>query len=206
MSEKKNIPDKKKGTAGSVFHEEEVSTGAASILFSWTKAFILAMIFVVLLLTFVFRQVTVNGDSMNNTLRSGDRLIITNFLTNIMYTPENGDIVVAADDQKYNDLIVKRVIATPGQHLTINYENGEVSVDGVILDEPYIKGKTVRLKDLQEIPEIIPEGYVFVMGDNREFSLDSRSKRIGLIPVENILGKAEARIYPFGSIGLITDR
>ena len=81
-----------------------------------------------------------------------------------------------------------------------------MSVGGVILDGPYIKGKTVRLKDLQEIPEIIPEGYVFVMGDNREFSLDSRSKRIGLIPVENILGKAEARIYPFGSIGLITDR
>ena len=159
----------------------------------------IALIVVVLLLTFVFRQVTVKGTSMTDTLQSGDRLIINSF----NYTPKYGDIVVVTHGQKYDDPIIKRVIATEGQALNINYDTGEVSVDGVILDEPYIKGKTIRLKHPVEIPDRIPEGYVFVMGDNREGSLDSRSTQIGLIPVENIIGKAELRIFPINSFGSV---
>lgn len=204
MPEKKNTSlMETDGTAEAVIDEDEENSGFSGYIFRWIKAFMAAMIVIVLLLTFVFRQVTVNGDSMNNTLKSGDRLLITNFLTGIKYTPENGDIVVIADNDKYSELIIKRVIATEGQTLKINYDTGEVSVDGVILYEPYINGKTIRLKDPPVLPDVIPEGYVFVMGDNREHSIDSRSRKIGLVPVENILGKAEVRIYPVNSIGSV---
>ena len=76
-------------------------------------------------------------------------------------------------------------------------------VDGKTINEPYVKGATVRIPDPLEIPDKIPEGYVFVMGDNREDSVDSRSNIIGLIPVQNIIGKAVFRVYPFDSFGSI---
>ncbi len=179
--------------------DEEEATSIISIIFEWANAIIIGLIFVVFLMTFVFRQVTVDGTSMTDTLQDGDRLIISNF----MYKPQYGDIVVISHGEKYNEPIIKRVIATEGQSLSINYETGAVSVDGVILDEDYIKGMTVELKRPIEIPEKIPEGYVFVMGDNRQGSLDSRSTDIGLIPVENIIGKAEFRYYPFDAMGSI---
>ena len=181
--------------------EEEESISVTSFIFEWANAFMVALIVVVLLLTFVFRQVTVSGSSMTDTLSDKDRLIISSF----MYKPQYGDIVVISHGENYSDPIIKRVIATEGQSLSINYETGEVSVDGVILEEKYIKGKTIRLRNSLEIPEKIPEGYVFVMGDNREGSLDSRSTDIGLIPVENIIGKAELSIYPLSKFGSVYD-
>ncbi len=179
--------------------EEEETISVTSFIFEWANAFMVALIVVVLLLTFVFRQVTVSGHSMEDTLSDKDRLIISSF----MYKPQYGDIVVISHGENYDDPIIKRVIATEGQSLSINYDTGEVSVDGVILDEEYIKGMTIRLRNPLDIPEKIPEGYIFVMGDNREGSLDSRSNEIGLIPVENIIGKAEIRIYPFSSFGSV---
>ena len=200
MSEKKDISTKESVTAADAENiEDEENYSASGFIFEWSNAFMIALIVVVLLLTFVFRQVTVKGTSMTDTLQSGDRLIINSF----NYTPKYGDIVVVTHGQKYDDPIIKRVIATEGQALNINYDTGEVSVDGVILDEPYIKGKTIILKHPVEIPDRIPEGYVFVMGDNREGSLDSRSTKIGLIPVENIIGKAELRIFPINSFGSV---
>ena len=149
----------------------------------------------------VLRIFTDENDKMNLSLKDigGSALIISNF----MYTPKYGDIVVISHGEKYDDPIIKRVIATEGQALSINYTTGEVSVDGVILDEPYIKGKTIKLRHPLDIPDRIPKGYVFVMGDNREGSLDCRSTEIGLIPVENIIGKAEWRIFPFNTIGYL---
>lgn len=179
--------------------EEEGEFSLTEFLYDWANALLIAWIAVVLLLTFVFRQVLVSGSSMTDTLQGDDRLIITNF----MYKPQCGDIVVISHGAHYNSPIIKRVIATEGQALSINYETGEVSVDGIILDEPYIKGKTISAKHPLEIPERIPDGYVFVMGDNREGSLDSRSTEIGLIPEENIIGKAEWRVYPFSSFGSV---
>lgn len=181
--------------------EESEEFSITSFIFEWANALMVAVIAVVLLLTFAFRQVTVSGSSMTDTLSSGDRLIISNF----MYTPQYGDIVVISHGENYNEPIIKRVIATEGQALSINYDTGDVSVDGVILNEPYIKGTTVKLKHSLDIPDRIPEGYVFVMGDNREGSLDSRSTDIGLIPVENIIGKAEIRIYPTDAFGSVYD-
>ena len=179
--------------------EEEESISVTSFIFEWANAFMVALIVVVLLLTFVFRQMTVSGTSMTDTLNDKDRLIISSF----MYTPQYGDIVVISHGENYSDPIIKRVIATEGQSLSINYDTGEVSVDGVILDETYIKGTTIKLRNPTEIPDKIPAGYVFVMGDNREGSLDSRSTEIGLIPVENIIGKAQLRIYPLSQFGSV---
>lgn len=179
--------------------DEEENISITSFVFEWANAFMVALIVVVLLLTFVFRQVTVSGTSMTDTLADGDRLIISSF----MYTPQYGDIIVVSHGENYSDPIIKRVIATEGQALSINYQTGDVSVDGVILDEKYIKGNTIPLKNPLDIPDKIPEGYVFVMGDNREGSLDSRSNDIGLIPVENIIGKAELRIFPISGFGSV---
>lgn len=178
--------------------EGENGSGMLSFLFEWAQAITISLVIVLLVLTFFCRQVTVNGTSMNNTLQNKDRLLIETF----MYEPQDGDIIVATHGVNYPDPIVKRVIATAGQKLQINYDTYEVIVDGKVLDESaYIIGRTIKLTNPLDIPEVIPEGYVFAMGDNREGSLDSRSAQIGLIPVENIIGKAVWRILPAESFG-----
>ena len=170
-------------------------------VFEWGNTLIAALIVLVLLMTFAFRQVTVDGVSMMDTLQDNDRLIITD----IFYTPSAGDIVVISHAENYDKPLIKRIIATAGQTLSIDFETGEVVVDGVLLDETYAKGITQAVsRNPMEIPSVIPEGYVFVMGDNREHSLDSRSSDIGLIAVDDIIGKAVLRIYPFSSFGLLS--
>ena len=180
---------------------EEVLT-VSELVFEWSGALFWALAIVLLILTFGVRQVTVSGKSMTDTLQDADRLLVTNFI----YTPQNGDIVVISHGSSYDQPIIKRVIAVEGQRLEINYENGDVAVDGVLQHEPYIKGVTRPLSDplsLEEYGNVIPKGYVFVMGDNREGSLDSRSNEIGLIPLNNIIGKAQWRIMPFDSFGTV---
>ena len=164
--------------------------------FEWMEAFITSIIIVVLLFTFVFRVATVVGSSMENTVFDGDKLILTDFL----YTPDNGDIVVIQKAQHFEKPIIKRVIAKGGQTLNIDFYTGDVVVDGKLLDEKYIKNPTTR--DVGgEIPSVIPEGYIFVMGDNRGNSKDSRSEQIGLIDVRNVIGKAQFIAYPFQRAG-----
>ena len=182
--------------------DKQDSITLSEFAFEWAGAIFTALVVVLLVLTFFIRQVTVSGSSMNDTLQDGDRLIVTNF----MYTPQNGDIIIISHGNVYSDPIIKRVIAVGGQHLDINYDTNEVIVDGVVQYEPYIKGRTRQLSNsvsLEEYNNIIPEGYVFVMGDNREGSLDSRSKDIGLIPLNNIIGKAQFRFMPFDKNGSV---
>ena len=179
-------------------NEETEEVSLTQDCYEWLHTFIVAIALVVLVLTFVFRLVDVDGDSMRDTLHDKDRLIVTNFL----YTPDNGDIVVISHGQNLNKPIIKRVIATEGQSLNINFQTGEVSVNGEVLDEPYIKDPTTRQGDA-EIPKVVPEGMVFVMGDNRNHSTDSRFSTVGLIPVTDIIGKAQFRVSPFNSFGKI---
>ncbi len=153
---------------------------------------ILPITVVMLLLTFVFRLVDVDGQSMMDTLFDKDQVIVTN----LCYTPECGDVVVISHGQNLYKPIIKRVIATEGQSLSIDFATGTVSVDGAILDEPYIKEAPFKSGDAQ-IPEVIPENMVFVMGDNRNHSTDSRSTTVGLIHEDDIIGKAQFILYPF---------
>lgn len=178
----------------------QTNYGTVTSIFEWIQPLLVALVFITMLLTFVFRQVTVSGSSMYDTLEDGDRLIVTN----MFYEPQVGDIVVISHGQSYEHALIKRVIALEGQTLSIDFETGDVVVDGVLLDEKYIRGKTMEDKsDPLKVPSVIPEGYVYVMGDNREGSSDSRNKKIGLIKKSDIVGKAQFRIFPFSSFGSI---
>ncbi len=166
-----------------------------------------ALIIVVILFGFVFRIAVISGDSMKNTLIDKEMVIITN----LNYTPKYGDIVVISRNaentpesaQRDNGPIIKRVIATENQEVDIDFEKGIVYVDKVALVEDYISTPTHRQDDI-EFPVTVPKGCVFVLGDNREVSLDSRSSRIGqngMVDTRYILGEAVLRVFPFSKIG-----
>lgn len=181
-------------------------------LFDWVDTVVIALISVVIIFSLFFRVATIVGPSMQNTLYSGERVIISNFF----YTPEYGDIVVVSRNTNNSvdsadtsrEPIIKRIIATEGQYVDINFETGKVYVGAdlsnmVELSEPYANGPTNLRYDI-EFPVYVKEGHIFVLGDNRNNSTDSRSSSIGdlgLIDERYVLGKAVYRIWPFDSIG-----
>lgn len=162
-------------------------------VYSWIDSLVFAIILILLVFMFAFRVVGVDGDSMNPTLQSGDWLAVKSVNTTI----QRGDIVVVTQPNERNEPLIKRVIAVGGDTLDINFSRGEVIVNGVVQNEPYIAHPTYKSGDFNG-PIQIPEGYVFVMGDNRNESWDSRFDAIGLIDERYVLGVAELRIYPFG--------
>ncbi len=194
------------------------STTVIQWVYDWLGTMIFAVIIVLIIMAVFLRQVTVNGPSMNDTLADSDRLLVESF----MYTPKQGDIVVVVHGikDKPDEAIIKRVIATEGQHIEIRYdeenEEGFVFVDGKELTESYIKESTdlkrynyvsqkmIDGRKYLVLSETIAEGRVFVMGDNRTNSLDSRNhESVGQVPVENLVGKAVFRIYPLNKFGPI---
>lgn len=177
------------------------SSQKASGAFEWIEALFFAVMIVVLFFTFFFRVVTVDGDSMFPTLHDGDKLAL---YSQAYRNVENGDIVVVTQPNVYNEPLIKRVIATEGQTVDIDFENGKVFVDGQELEESYINEPTYT-EPLQSIdfPCTVPENGLFVMGDNRNHSTDSRSAEIGIIDERYVLGKAVLRLFPFDSFGTI---
>lgn len=169
-----------------------------------------AVVIVLLLFTFIGRLSTVEGDSMYDTLENGERLIISNFF----YKPKSGDIIVFQQSGMYFDEpLVKRVIATEGQTVKIDFDAWLVWVDGSLLNETYVtheKGKRMKVDNydkmyadiMNENGEItIPKGYLFVMGDNRNHSSDSRFSGVGLVKVEDVMGRVVFRLFPhFGFV------
>lgn len=173
------------------------NSGVAGV-YDILRSVLISASILILIITFVFTMVIVDGRSMQHTLESGDKIIVTK----MGYQPKDGDvIVVGKSEEGYSKPIVKRVIATEGQTLKIDFENQQVIVDGKVLDEPYISSETIE--GTAEIPDVIPEGYVFVMGDNRYISMDSRYKDIGLVNVDDIVGKAVFVVFPFDRFGFI---
>lgn len=165
-------------------------------LFDLISVISTAVVIVTIAFVLIFRTVGVSGNSMYPTLKDGDRII----LSACLYKPENGDIVVTCQPSKVSyieSVLVKRVIATAGQTVNIDFEKGIVYVDGKALDEPYINAPTHDQEDFRG-PMTVPEGYIFVMGDNRNESTDSRDMRVGFIREDYVLGKALFRIVPFG--------
>ncbi|MCI6054645.1 signal peptidase I [Dysosmobacter sp.] len=207
MSE--NEQDKRlEETAGEEPAKEEKSGREA---YEWVQALVCSVLAVVVLFTFVIRLIGVDGHSMVPTLQDGDRLLVTTSLLSGEY--RYGDIVIIQKGTFADgDPIVKRVIATEGQTVDIDFANGIVYVDGEALDEPYINEPTYT-DEGTEFPLTVPEGSIFVMGDNRNRSDDSRNAELGTVDTRYVIGRAVFLLFPgadeatgkrnFGRIGLI---
>ncbi len=167
-------------------------------VFNWIELFSIYFSIGILVILCLFGHSYVDGDSMMETLHDNDILLFSK----LPYTPEYGDIIVCQSTESYGleKPLVKRVIATSGQEVTIDYVNWKVTVDGVTLDEEYIRfeeGKIMNPSNYLFETFTVPDGKVFVMGDNRNYSLDSRSAVIGFIDERYILGRVTVRLYPF---------
>lgn len=149
-----------------------------------------SVITVAFIFAFLFKISVVNGDSMVKTLLDGDRLVITARDYNI----EQGDIIIISQPNTYEKVLIKRVIAKGGQTVDIDTNKGVVYVDGEELSEPYLSVRTKKLGDGFTYPVTVPEGKLFVMGDNRNVSADSRYAGIGFIDERYVVGEAIYRI------------
>lgn len=174
--------------------KEEQKVGFRESILDYLHDLIYILTAVVLLCLICFRVVVVSGSSMYNTLLDGDYLLL---ISNVLYhDPQPGDIVVASIDS-FDDgaPIVKRIIATEGQIVDIDFEAGIVYVDGVALEEDYTYTKTTTQEGVS-FPLRVEEGHVFLMGDNREGSRDSRYPGIGQVDRRELLGKAVFLLLP----------
>lgn len=171
------------------------------VIYDWLEVFCLSAVLVILLFTFVGRTATVVGDSMENTLHNGDKVLVSSFF----YTPKSGDIVVVQKESGHyeNELLIKRVIAEGGQTVNFDFENWTVSVDGKVIDEPYVRKVIGNMAkgDIMGDTVTVPEGCYFVMGDNRNDSADSRYNSVGFVKKTEIIGHAFFRLAPsFGTL------
>lgn len=194
MDEENTLPQMKQNLPDGKEKKKKEKTDA----FDWVQCIVTALVVCILLFVFVGRSVGVIGNSMVPTLSWGDRLIVSS----LFYTPKHGDIVILRKQTLTPEPIVKRIIATEGQTVSIDFDRGIVYVDGQALDEPYINEPTYRAIDFTD--EItVPEGCVFVLGDNRNASSDSRDANLGCVDTRYIIGKALWRITPLSSFGSI---
>ncbi len=169
----------------------------------WVNNIVVAVVAMLVLNLFVFRSITVDGPSMNDTLIDKDKVLITN----LFYEPSYGDIVVIQADKlvnrntnMYGEAIIKRVIGVAGDTVKINFEEGKVFRNGELLEEDYIKTLTTRRYNgfvESNVDYVVPENCVFVMGDNRNVSNDSRNlEDIGFVDKNLIMGRAFVRVSP----------
>ena len=167
--------------------------------YDWIQSLISALLICVRGFVFVIRIMDVNGTSMVPTLKNGDKLLVSGLL----YEPERGDIVVfKKDGYDSNKALVKRVIAVAGDVVNIDFDNGIVYVNGEAVQEEYLDVKTHTKLDFIG-PQTVPENCLFVLGDNRNASTDSRDKRIGMVDKRVVIGKALLVIYPFNDFGMV---
>lgn len=187
--------------------EEEQPRRKGSDLFEWLQLLMGCVLVAVVLFNCFARLTRVDGNSMNNTLKDGEMMLIWS----LGYQPQQGDIVVlnktdqVTDQLLHSKAIVKRVIATGGQTVDIDYSTGTVYVDGEPLDEPYIKEEMYLPANpmMYNTHWEIPEGSVFVMGDNRNASTDSRDARLGCVDERYIMGRVYFTLFPVKNIGVV---
>ena len=197
---------------------EEKAADPLRDTYEWIHCIVVAVIACVLVFILVARVIDVRGTSMYPTLEDGDKIIITRLAGGY----EQGDIVVLQAKNYKQEPLVKRVIGTAGQTVELNYIDRTVSVDGQVLDEPYIFERIYERYEIMNplyfdvygidkdedigdgwVRVTVPEGHVFVMGDNRNNSSDSRMSKIGFVDTRDVMGKAVFRIFPFNKLGAI---
>lgn len=182
-----------------VIAKEKPATAMDSVsqLYDWVQCLVAALLFCVLLFSFFVRIIGIVGNSMLPTFQDGNSVVISK----LFYTPEQGDVVVLSK-KTLEKPIIKRVIAVEGQTISIDFDKHIVYVDGVALDEPYILEPITESLDFNG-KVTVPENCVFVMGDNRNDSLDSRFSQIGFVDEREIMGKVLFRILPIGQFGTV---
>ena len=185
-------------------HQEEDSLQKApwfGTLLEWTETIVMAIALVAIVFTFFCRVITVDGSSMEPTYHNGDRVLATNLLG----APAQGDVVIVIN--ALEEPIIKRVVATEGQTVDFDPQLGEVTVDGEV-----VSGSAFGIEDgitfvpdlpgqVLEFPQTVPEGCVFVLGDNRGNSTDSRFQTVGMVDCRNVLGTVFFNLYPFSKFG-----
>lgn len=168
-------------------------------VYDWIQCLITALIICVMIFVFFIRVIDVVGTSMLPTLQHGNKMLVSGFL----YKPKYGDVVVfKADSYDPDKALVKRVIAVGGDDINIDFDKGIVYVNGEPIEEPYINELTKTKLDFIG-PKEVPEGCVFVMGDNRNASTDSRDSRIGMVDSRLILGKVYFVLFPLDDFKLV---
>lgn len=178
----------------SVFDSEDIyKKNKTAPLYDVLGSITAAIIAIFLVFTFLFRPVSVSGKSMVPTLHDKDWLLVSN----TDYSPQRGDIIVVVKANKYDEPIIKRIIGVAGDTIDIDFENGVVYRNSIALEEKYTNTPTNLSYDIK-FPVTVPDGCVFVMGDNRNNSLDSRSSAIGFVDRRNILGRVLVRLFPIG--------
>ena len=193
MDEKKTNNKKKKT------EKESPEIRARRETYDWIQSLISALLICVLVFVFVLRIMDVNGTSMVPTLRNGDKVLVSD----LFYEPARGDIVVfRKSSYDENKALVKRVIAVEGDVVNIDFERGIVYVNGEAAEEDYIDVSTNTKIDFIG-PQTVPENCLFVMGDNRNASTDSRDKRIGMVDKRLVVGKVLLVVYPFDNFGSV---
>lgn len=190
--------DQQKPLAPDPQKAEEPVGRFSSGLFEWGEALIFSLLLVVIVFTFFFRLIGVSGSSMVPTLHDRDIMVVSN----LGYTPARGDVVVLNKKSFDAGPIVKRIIAVGGDSVDINFASGDVYVNGELMDEPYINEPTWTEEGVS-FPATVPEGSVFVMGDNRNGSTDSRDTRVGMVDERYIIGHVLAVAFPFNAIGKV---
>lgn len=177
----------------------------SAVLLEWAEELVIAIVIIAVVFTFSFRVITVTGTSMVPNFNDGDRVLVIGGGSSF----NQGDVVVITN--VLDEPIIKRIIATEGQDVDFDYENKAVLVDGQPVDETKfgLKNGITDLPytsfELLEFPQRVPEGCVFVLGDNRSVSEDSRYQIVGMVDKRNILGKAVFHLYPFGKTAASAD-